>query len=70
MNDDNLPRKAVLALEALKAQSVITPAYADHNGHYKALKGLAENEPWTSRIIRAAKSDESINVAADRKLTQ
>lgn len=59
MSDVNLPHKAVMALAALKAQSAVTKADANPDDHYKALQGMAENEPWTSRIIRAAKSDES-----------
>lgn len=51
-----LPHKAVLALAALKAQSAIVKEGANTDDHYKALQGMAENEPWTSHIIRAARS--------------
>lgn len=57
MSEVKVPLKASLALAALKAQSVPTKDGADPDNYYKALQGMADNEPWTSRIIRAAKSD-------------
>ena len=57
MSHVTIPYKAVMALQALKAQSAVTKAGATPDDYYKALQGMADNEPWTSRIIRAAKSD-------------
>lgn len=48
-----------MAFAALKAQSAVTKAGDGLDRHYKALQGMADNEPWTSRIIRAARLDGS-----------
>lgn len=61
MNDRDIPLMAHLALEALKVQSAMARCYKAENRseYYKALQGMAANEPWTSRIIRAAKENQA-----------
>lgn len=61
MKDRDVPLKAYLALEALKVQAAMAKGTAKLNPaeHYRALQGMAENEPWTSRIIRAAKASQN-----------
>ena len=59
MDHIQIPEKAILALAALKVQAQATKT--DNIGHpsdeyYQSLHSLGLNEPWTSRIIRAARS--------------
>jgi hypothetical protein len=58
----DIPLKAAKALAALKAQSA-APKAGPHKSppteHYKALESMAENEPWTSHIIRAARKQQT-----------
>lgn len=59
MDEMQIPEKAILALAALKIQAQATKTVTiDHpnDEYYQSLHSLALNEPWTSRIIRAARS--------------
>lgn len=59
MSDVKIPHKATSALAALKAQSNFPKGATNQDDYYRALQAMAENEPWTSRIIRAVRSSQT-----------